>query len=681
MRLFTRTNLSVSEPYRLGAVLLGVLSCTVILAAELILSVRQQSPTWNEPYHVFAGLRYWQALDFGVNPEHPPLAKWLAGLPLLTLQLRMPPAPGGISKREANVAARQFLFGNDVDSLLFRARLAEGTFALALALLVFEAGYQMFGPGAALLALVLTIFEPNLLAHGMLVTTDIGLSCCLFASVYAYYRYVLKPSALRLVECGVVVGLTLAVKHSGILALPILLLLSLAEATARRLGTGGFPATARRLRREVLGWVVSLLAITLISAAVLWALYGFRFRARPDRLPITPPLTEFVRGLKSPLTPHLILGLARWRLLPESYLYGLADVLITSAGPRPMFLFGRLYPHGQWFYFPAAFLIKSTLGFLRLLFLSLSGKALGSPQLRRQVLFLSIPPVFFFAASSNSGLNIGVRHILPVYPFFLLLAAGGAWQLATRHRRWAYVVAVLAGTHVFSSWRAFPDYLAYSNEVWGGPAKTYRVITDSNVDWGQGLVATKRYLEKFHITNCWLAYFGSADPGYYHLPCKLLPDFFTPWWSKPTEVAPPIYEGTVLVSATQMAGVYWGPAELNPYEQFLEAHPIANLGGSMLVFRGRFDLATASAWSHIDKAWDLSAGVPPEAAIAEARAAIALAPRLVAAHYTLGYLLSQAKQPTEARQEYQTALTLARTVYPDYQWYWVPFLQARLAPP
>jgi 4-amino-4-deoxy-L-arabinose transferase-like glycosyltransferase len=667
------------QPKRRAAVVLCLLCGEGILAAELILAVRQQSPTWNEPYHLLAGLRYCQLDDLGINPEHPPLAKWLAALPLLALPLRQPPGPRGTSKQEANVAARQFLFSQHADSLLFRARLAEGTFALALALLVFEIGYRWFGPATGLLALLITIFEPNLLAHGMLVTTDVGLSCCLLAAVYAFYRYAQQRSAVRLLECGFVVGLALAVKHSGILALPILFFLALTEIAARRLSSGSSTRATRSFEREVLAWMVALLVISLISVAVLWAFYGFRYAARPDGLRMTPSLAEFVRGLKSPLESRMILGLARWRLLPESYLYGLADVLITSAGPRPTFLFGRLYPRGQWFYFPAAFFIKSTLGFWGLLLLSLMARALRSSLVRRQVIFLTIPPVLFFAVSISSGLNIGVRHILPVYPFFLLLTAAGAWQLAKRRPRWAWVVAGLVGIHVFSSLRAFPDYLAYSNELFGGPANTYRVLTDSNVDWGQGLITAEHYLSQRHTTNCWLAYFGSADPDYYHLPCKLLPDLFTPWWGKPVDVAPPVYEGTVLVSATQAAGPYWGPSELNPYEQFLKARPIANLGGSILVFQGRFDLRVASAWSHIDKAWDMRATTPPDAAIQEARAAVALAPRLVAAHYMLGFLLAQAKLPVEARQEYQTALKLSQTIYPEYQWYWVPFLQARLA--
>jgi tetratricopeptide (TPR) repeat protein len=99
------------------------------------------------------------------------------------------------------------------------------------------------------------------------------------------------------------------------------------------------------------------------------------------------------------------------------------------------------------------------------------------------------------------------------------------------------------------------------------------------------------------------------------------------------------------------------------------------IGGSILVFKGRFDLATVSAWSRLDRIWGLDLTRQLDEAIAEANTAVKLAPRMVYAHYTLGYLLAKRNQKAEAREEYQTALHLARTVHPAYQWYWVPFLE------
>src|SRR3989441_10126772 len=148
--------------------------------------------------------------------------KWLASAPLLPLRLSVPQLPQGTSKQETNVAARKFLYANDADALLFRARLAAGIVTVLFALLLFEAACRMLGRGPASLALVLFVFEPNILAHGALVTTDVGMACFLFAAVYSYYRLVKQPSTLTLVECGLMAGAPFSVEQSGGLLFPIL---------------------------------------------------------------------------------------------------------------------------------------------------------------------------------------------------------------------------------------------------------------------------------------------------------------------------------------------------------------------------------------------------------------------------------------------------------------------------
>jgi tetratricopeptide (TPR) repeat protein len=666
---------------------LAVACLAAVLMVELAGCAREESQTWDEAYHLLAGYRYWMAEDFGVNSEHPPLVKLLATIPLLYLQPRVPRVPAGTSKQEGFVDARIFLYSNDADSLLFRCRMAAALITLFLALLLAESGTDMFGPGIGLLAMALFVFEPNLLGHGSLIDTDEAAACGLFAAVYAFYRYVKRPSVLRLVECGLVAGVCLAVKHSGVLIFPILGLLGVGEILIRRtprLDPRDLAAEVPSVARQALHLAGALAVIGVLAWAVLWSVYGFRFRARPAPLVMTPPLTEYVRGvghppLKNQGESFAILVLDRWKVMPESYLYGLADVLTVSAGPRPTFIFGKLFPTARWYYFPSVLLIKTTLGVLILLVLVPAIKALGGKEVRRELLFVTIPPAVYLAVSMTSGLNVGVRHVLPVYPFLLLLAAAAGMALARRGRRWAYVVGVLVALHVASSVRAYPNYLAYSNEVWGGPAKTYRVLSDSNVDYGQSLKAVRDYLERHQVRDCWMALFGSADPDYYRIPCKSLPDPFTTFWGGPVQVVPEVYEGTVLISATELDGTYTGPDELNPYSQFQKMQPVANVGGSILVFQGRFEMREAHALSLANQALELQlSGHLPEA-LNEARQVVALQPSLPFSHYALGYYLALAKQNEEARLEYETALRLARTVHPEYLWYWIPFLEARLA--
>src|SRR4029077_394583 len=137
---------------------------------------------------------------------------------------------------------------------------------------------------------------------------------------------------------------------------------------------------------------------------------------------LNPPLPEFAKQM-GPTSSALILRIARWRLLPESYLYGVVNV--SALGNLPTVIFGQYYPSAQWFYFPAIFIIKSTLAFLLLCALAPLSATLWRKQFRREVLFLLIPPAFYLAAAMSSGVNYGVRHLLPIYPFLVVFVAFG----------------------------------------------------------------------------------------------------------------------------------------------------------------------------------------------------------------------------------------------------------------
>src|SRR5271169_4678882 len=334
-----------------------------MLVLQLALSIRQQSITWDEDDHLYAGYMTWKTGDFGLNPEHPPLVKMLAAVPLLSMDLRVPPLQGRNFKHEAFLGGKDFLFKNEADTMLFRARMAASLLTLLLAVLVFFGAQEMFGMAAGFLALTLLVFDPNLLAHGALVTTDAGLSCFLFASVYAFYRYCKAPSTARLLVAGIATGLSFAAKHTGVLAAPILVLLAIGEVwRSRKWTTDGeraIASTASQFAR-MLG---ALCVIAAISLTVLWGFYGFRYAARPAGLELNPTSAEYLQQLSRPNEAKLLTTIAHYHLLPESYIYGLADVRMI-ADFYSSYVLGKVYPHGVWFYFPVAMAIKSTLAFL-----------------------------------------------------------------------------------------------------------------------------------------------------------------------------------------------------------------------------------------------------------------------------------------------------------------------------
>ena len=393
---------------------------------------------------------------------------------------------------------------------------------------------------------------------------------------------------------------------------------------------------------------------------------------------LNPPLAEYVGGLR-PHEARVISTLARLRVLPESYLYGMADVRL-AADFYTSYVLGKTYAHGVWFYFPVVFVIKSTLAFLLLLLLAAAAVATRRLNCWREVLFLSVPPAFYFLVAVNAATNIGVRHILPIYVFLSALAGGAAWAFIRRNNKWAYAVAALLLFHAASSALAFPHYIAYSNELWGGPSDTYKYLSDSNADWGEQLKEAKKYLDARGVKDCWFVYFaeGVAEPAYYGIPCKPLPTINTLWVNQRIDV-PGSIDGPVLISASNLSGFEFGPGPLNPYEQFKRLRPTAVIGRGVFVFDGHFETPLASALSRVQKAQNLLAEGQVEQALSEAQSAVALAPEAVQTRMALGDALAASGHAEQARAEYEKALSLARTIEPEFQSRSVPDIERKLA--
>ncbi len=656
-----------------------------IFLLQLGLSIRHQSQTFDEGFHLAAGYRYWQCRDFGINSEHPPLVKWIAAAPLWFGHVGPPKA--GVCGQEPTTKDHgyelgfRYLYrqGLDGDALLYRARMAVALFALLLAIATFLFARALFGWAAGIVALLLLVFEPTILAHGALVTTDTAVSAFLLASVYALYRYYRQPSFGRLVQTGVLTGLTFASKHSGVLIVPILIGLSLVEVVRQRQEAWN-PATGESLvgslPRQLFRWASILVAIFAVGVATLWCVYGLRYAARPGGAAMTTPLSQFIveaqaQGTRGAMLTVVIPALAKWHLLPQAYLYGLVDVLNVSDPGQPPFLLGKLYPHGRWFYFPIVFFIKSTLGFLVLLVLAVFLGPWRGPDRLWKLFYLVLPPAVILLVAMQSGLNIGYRHVLAIVPFLCILIAAGVVEIWHRGTPWKIVIATLLLAHVASSLRAYPNYLPYSNEAWGGPMKTYRYLTDSNVDWGQGLYQARDYLKQHSPKDCWIAYDGAADPAYYGIPCKPLPGNA----GDAGELPPAQISGTVLLSDLTLSGIEWEPGDLNPYRDFFAATPVANIGGAMLVYQGRFDAKGIVAVAQIAQAMAMLGDHKPSEAFAQAQAATTLTPRSVRAHLLLGRALAALGRKDEARQQLQTALSLADQA--GREWYPLQIAAAR----
>lgn len=647
----------------------------LIMIVEVGLSTRQQSPSWDEGNHIYSGYMNWKNGEYTLNPEHPPLVKLVATLPLLPLDLITAPRQGRWFKHEAYLGGRELLFRNDpkyggkysADTLLFRVHMAAMIFGLVLAVMLFVAGSEVFGAAAGLIAMAIFVFDPTILTNAPYVTTDTGAACGYFATVYLFYRFSKKMCWQRALACGLILGLALTTKHSAIVLVPLLGLLAMGEIAGRWRADRHFPA--QHLRNAALG-------IGTIGAAaffVVWGVYSFRFKMHPIGVTM-PTMAEGVHTLSGPMQ-WFILTCAHFHVLPESYLFGLADV--QSVGESwPTYFLGRIYAHGLWYYFPTALSIKWTVGTLAMLMLALWVWGTGKIRLPRELFFFATPAAIYLAVAMASPLNVGQRHILPVFPFvFMLIGAAAAWLLK-RGKPWIYVVGVLLVVHAAESAYSFPNYLPFGNALWGGPANTHRYLSDSAVDWGQQLKVTKAWLDRHNVKQCTFVYF--ANPillaSDYGIPCEVMPTA-----DNGEEVpVPPIVHGPLLISYSNLGGFEYGTWVRNPYESFNRREPDDVIANGIAVYYGDYAIPDAEAQAYIKRSTK-SLKRDPGAALTAARKSVALVPNGFDENRALGAALAATGDIAGARAAYTIAANRMQEMEPSAQIHWRPIFQRILS--
>jgi 4-amino-4-deoxy-L-arabinose transferase-like glycosyltransferase len=659
----------------------AVVFLLLIFISEVALSTRRQSPSWDEGDHIYAGYNNWVHDDYSLNPEHPPLVKLIATLPLLPLHLKVAPRQGRYFKDEAYFGGRELIFRNGPEdggsysaaTLLFRMHMAVLVFAVTLALLLFFAGQEMFSTSAGLIALTLFVFDPTILANAPFVATDTGAACGFFATIYTFYRFIKRMTWQRAIVCGVVLGLALTAKHSTLALLPMLVLLALGELIAQWRQARQFP------RHETTRIALGFAAIAAVALFTLWGVYSFHYAMHPSGT-ILPPLAGQMSDVP-PITRTLVNLCARFHILPESYLYGLVDVQRVGLF-TPTYFFGKVYAHGLWYYFPVLLTLKFTVCTLVLLALTIYAAASGKLKRPRELFFLALPAVLYLAAAMAAPLDSGVRHVLPIFPFAIALAAAGAAALlqqgVSQRRAWALLIVPLLVWHIADSLRTFPNYIPYANTLWGGSANTSHFFSDSATDWAQQLVQVKQWTDQHHIQQCSFAYFAAPFllPSDYGIPCQPLPTLDS--MEEEDIAVPPIVHGPILVSLGDLNGFEFGTRVRNPYQQLFERKPDAVIANGVAVFYGDFPLPLAASLQYVHQA-EASLTKNPTAALAAARQAVALTPEGFDANRALGDALAATGNKPDARAAYLLAQRRIADMEPSAQQQWTPILTQKLA--
>jgi 4-amino-4-deoxy-L-arabinose transferase-like glycosyltransferase len=488
------------------AIALAALAVSVLSVFLVHDHTRGDSLSADEPVHILSGYLDVFARNAIVNIEHPPLMKILAGIALRTLPLAEAPArvPMGLA---LTGWGHDFFFRGPVppDAIFAAAR---APFLLLLALLlgtVFFWARKRYGGGAALLAVALLAFDPNMVAHAGVVHTDLGAALTFLLAVIAWDNLRRAgPSAGRVAAAAGALGCALLTKFSAVYLLPILLLQGLLA--ARKEARPG-KAIGRMLVR--LGLVVAgaVAAVFLVYAVVT---------SRMDRADQRAIIHELVALRGAPGLSRVVEEIARVSPPLGHYLGGLASVARQNAqGGGVNFLFGNVSVTGFPFYFFVAFFAKSTLAFLAVTALSLLRLA-RDPESRSEAALLLLPVGVLFLASIGSSYNIGIRHMLPVYPF-LALAGASLFARARRKAGGRAAVWLLAALPVVSAAeiaRIHPHELSYFNPLVGGPEHGRRILSDSNVDWGLDLKRLAAEVRRRGISDATVAYFGGDDVGF-----------------------------------------------------------------------------------------------------------------------------------------------------------------------
>ncbi|MEK7541878.1 MAG: phospholipid carrier-dependent glycosyltransferase [Patescibacteria group bacterium] len=578
-------------------------------------SAWNDSAIMDELAHIPAGFGYVRHLDFRLNPEHPPLVKAVSAL-FAQIAVR-PHFPTDTSYWRDDVNGQwaqgtKFLYesGNDADRIIFWSRVPMILLTVLFGWLFFYWIRKRFGSGTALMALTFFAFSPTILAHGRFVTTDIGAAFGFFIGVASFLAFLEKPDRYRIPAAGILFGTAQLLKFSVILLIPIYAILLIAWIGTRQRLSG---AERLRLLARMAG---KSLAIGVIGLAVIWVVYGVFTWNYPQERQLRD--AEFLLGSYG-FRPavELDLALVRHRFTRPlgEYLLGLLMVQQRSAGGNTAFFLGQVSAAGSRWYFPLLYLLKEPLPMHILTFVAVV-LALSRPRFfkkrgleRCRAWMAGHFPEFaaltvitvYWAFSIRSPLNIGVRHVLPTFPFIYLLVSRQIVRALTSSRaavprdwverlrelyrtyiaslpRYLAVVALLVWL-VAGTLSAFPSFLSYYNELAGGTKNGWRIAVDSNYDWGQDLVRLADFVKKNNIPKVSLDHFGGGSPRYY------LGERFEPWWSARGPA-----HGIFAISVSLRQGA-WGRQAPgfarkpeDSYEWLRPYEPIAEIGHSILVY-------------------------------------------------------------------------------------------------
>ncbi len=574
---------------RFAFVIAGMLLIVMFFLA--VFSMKDDSVTMDEVAHLPAGYSYLTQKDMRLNPEHPPLLKDLAAVPLLFIkEINF---PSEIKDWTENVNGQwgfgyHFLYGsgNPVDKMIFLSRFPTILILILLGFYIFKWTREIFGNKAALLALFLFSFSPTFISHGRLVTTDVGAAAGIFIATYYFIKALQKPTKKNIIFSGVSFGLAELCKFSVILLIPFFAVLTLVWIIIHS-------ENRKVILKRFMLYASYFMLVLVIGCLLIWPIYQYHVWNYPPEKQVED-FKFFISVYPDFIKKPIIWAAENPILRPYAqYLTGLFMVFHRAAYGHTTYFLGEISNLGWKNYFPVVYLIKEplTLHILTLVAILYAAWLIKKPLRAKDwvknhfpefamLLFIGI----YWIISLTSNLNIGVRHLLPVFPFTMVLASAMTMNwLKNPFLKLKYLLlAILILWQAVSVLKIYPHFLAYFNELVQGPDNGYIYTVDSNLDWGQDLKRLEKWVVANEIDKIYVDYFGGGNAEYY------LKEKFAPWWGQRNPAEFP--KGNYLaVSATSLQGGRGNPVpgfnQPNGYYRWLDRYqPIEKIGYSIFIY-------------------------------------------------------------------------------------------------
>jgi Dolichyl-phosphate-mannose-protein mannosyltransferase len=559
------------------ALVLGAFA--IVFVALSVTSYLQKSLAIDENSYVFEG---YMVLTSGrhIQKDHPPFLCTMAALPLLFEGVKFDP-----ENIPTDRLYHAFFFEqNDCDQLLRWPRLCITLLGVLLGVILFLWARDLFGFWPATAGLALYACEPNILCNAGVVTQDLGLVCFFFGTIYFLRRSLRRLTLGNALGLSVFFAMAQVSKFSAVLLGPILFLLLAIRIVSRSPWPVRWKGD-RELRTrnsKIAASTALILLVGMVFVLVVWMNYGFHYTTGPDVYGGSTSAVYEDRATRTwlPVSSGLLGWIDRHRLLPNAYTQSFLRQALSNTGSFKFaaFLLGQSKYGHWWYYFPVVFLVKTPLTLLVLFF---SGVVLCLAQKRKvgmDALCILLPTLLYVAVAMFSTRNIGVRHLLPIYPFVILIAVVPLAELLRRGMKWPVLCfCLLAGIELAG---VYPHYRGFFNCAAGGPRNGQNLLADSNIDWGQDLKLLKQWMTANGVSHVNLGYWGVSDPAYYGIDCTHL---VTTMQSFPYPFTPPQLPGYVAISSQLLHDPAF-PQVVAYYSPLSQPPPVAVIGYSIYVY-------------------------------------------------------------------------------------------------